>query len=83
MSSLPIHVDLPYYAVEDNELLINSQKVSALFEQAGGRATNGREDILELQPTELHQRTPLYMGASEYVDLAEEYLSMEEVLAEG
>ena len=31
--------------------------------QAGGAATDGKTDILDLLPTELHERTPLYIGS--------------------
>jgi len=64
-------------------LLYEASPLALLAEQAGGKATDGRQDILDLKPTALHQRTPLYMGVGQYVDLAGEYLAMEEVLAEG
>jgi fructose-1,6-bisphosphatase I len=50
-----------------------------LCEQAGGRASDGRRDILSIQPESLHQRTPLYMGNREWVDLAERTLAGEGV----
>jgi fructose-1,6-bisphosphatase I len=31
---------------------------------AGGRATNGKIPILDVQPTELHQRVPLFIGSN-------------------
>ena len=34
-----------------------------LAEQAGGSATNGYSRILDIQPTSLHQRVPLYVGS--------------------
>ncbi|MDB4105909.1 fructose-bisphosphatase class I, partial [Salibacteraceae bacterium] len=34
-----------------------------LISQASGYATNGVDDILKLQPTELHQKSPLYLGS--------------------
>ena len=48
------------------------------MEQAGGRASDGRQDLLGIQPTSLHQRTPLYMGSSQFVDLAEQFLADDE-----
>ena len=34
-----------------------------LMEQAGGSAINGEQRVLDIQPTNLHQRTPLIFGA--------------------
>lgn len=56
-------------------LLYEAAPLSLICEQAGGRATNGREDILALQPEGLHQRTPLYMGVPHLVERAGELLS--------
>jgi fructose-1,6-bisphosphatase I len=56
-------------------LLYEAAPVALLAEQAGGRASNGVEDILGLQPESLHQRTPLYVGSKDFVGLAERYLA--------
>ena len=45
-----------------------------LAEQAGGRSSTGYGDVLEIVPDSLHQRVPLYVGNSELVDLAEDFL---------
>lgn len=39
-----------------------------LAEQAGGKATDGFDRILDIQPTELHQRVPLMVGTDFLVD---------------
>lgn len=39
-----------------------------LIEQAGGKATDGQRRIMDIKPTELHQRAPLYLGSSDMVD---------------
>ena len=44
------------------------------MEQAGGKATDGTKRILDLEIKELHQRTPLFLGSSDMVDLACEYM---------
>jgi fructose-1,6-bisphosphatase I len=44
-----------------------------LAEQAGGAATNGIRRILDIEPTELHQRTPLYIGTAREVELVERF----------
>jgi fructose-1,6-bisphosphatase I len=46
-----------------------------LAEQAGGKASDGRNRILDLVPKDLHQRTPLFIGTKEMVEKAEEFLA--------
>ena len=57
-------------------LLYEAAPLAMICEAAGGRASDGRDDILELRPSELHQRTPLYLGSREFVDLAEEFVDL-------
>ena len=49
-------------------LLYEAAPLSFVIEQAGGKATDGRQRILDIMPTELHQRTPLYIGSANEVD---------------
>jgi fructose-1,6-bisphosphatase I len=49
--------------------------MSFLIEQAGGYASTGREPLLQVQPTELHQRTPLFVGNRELVEKAEAFIA--------
>ena len=44
-------------------LLYEANPFAFLFEAAGGAASTGRERILDIQPTELHQRVPLVLGS--------------------
>jgi fructose-1,6-bisphosphatase I len=44
-----------------------------IVEQAGGAATTGRQRILELQPTGLHQRVPVFLGSRGEVEVATRY----------
>lgn len=53
-------------------LLYEASPVAMLVEQAGGRASTGRERILDIVPHELHQRIPLVFGASEEVERIEQ-----------
>lgn len=48
-------------------LLYEANPMAYLFEQAGGAATNGKDRILDIVPTELHQRTPLVIGSKDDV----------------
>lgn len=45
-----------------------------IMEVAGGKATNGKERILEIQPTELHQRVPMFIGSKGMMEELESYL---------
>ena len=45
-----------------------------LAEQAGGKCTNGFQRIMEIQPTELHQRVPFFCGSLDMVEKAEEFM---------
>lgn len=58
-------------------LLYEASPLAWIAEEAGGRASSGTSDILDIQPRELHQRTPLYMGSKDLVGRAEEYLAAE------
>ncbi len=49
-------------------LLYEAAPLAFIMEQAGGKATDGKRRILDIQPTELHQRTPLYIGTAAEVD---------------
>ena len=51
-------------------LLYEASPLAMIVEQAGGAATNGTKRILDLQPNELHERTPLYVGSKSDVDIA-------------
>ncbi|HOC59978.1 MAG: fructose-1,6-bisphosphatase [Syntrophaceae bacterium] len=56
-------------------LLFELQPMAFIMEQAGGRATNGKENILELKVTSIDQRSPVYIGSRAEVNLAEQFLS--------
>ncbi|SVC44698.1 uncharacterized protein METZ01_LOCUS297552 [marine metagenome] len=55
-------------------LLYESSPMAMICEQAGGRASDGRSRILDLVPDTIHQRTPLYIGSRDLVELAESFL---------
>jgi fructose-1,6-bisphosphatase I len=56
-------------------LLYEAAPLAMICEHAGGRASDGSRRILDIHPTELHERTPLYIGTAEYVETAERYLA--------
>jgi len=54
-------------------LLYEAAPLALIAREAGGRASTGSEDILDVQPSKLHQRVPLVIGSREEVALAEEF----------
>ena len=51
--------------------------LAMLVKQAGGMATDGERDILEIEPEEIHQRVPLYIGSAKDVKTVMEILKTE------
>lgn len=56
-------------------LLYECNPLAWIVEQAGGKASDGFNRIMELQPTSLHQRTPYFIGSSEMVSMVEEFMA--------
>ncbi|TMW93876.1 hypothetical protein EJD97_011037 [Solanum chilense] len=56
-------------------LLYECAPMSFIVEQAGGKGSDGHQRVLDIQPTEIHQRVPLYIGSTEEVEKLEKYLS--------
>ncbi len=56
-------------------LQYEASPMAFIFEHAGGRASNGSQRILDIQPTELHQRTPLFIGSKKDVETCEKFLA--------
>ena len=55
-------------------LLYECNPIAFLAEQAGGKATTGTERILDIIPTELHQRVPFIVGNTTMVEKVEEFI---------
>jgi fructose-1,6-bisphosphatase I len=69
-----------YPATEKNKsgklrLLYECNPMSMIIEEAGGKSTDGKKRILELEVTDLHQRTPIFIGSVDMVDKAMSFLS--------
>lgn len=54
-------------------LLYEANPFAFIVEVAGGTATNGRQRILDIQPTELHQRTALFIGSKQMMQELETF----------
>lgn len=55
-------------------LLYECNPFAFIVEKAGGKATNGVQRILDIQPTELHQRTPFFVGSRLMMEELESHL---------
>jgi len=55
-------------------LLYECAPLAFVVEQAGGLATDGRKRIMEILPTELHQRVPYFVGSKKMVEKAMEFI---------
>ena len=55
-------------------LMYEAAPLSFIVEQAGGAATTGTKQILDITPTSMHQRVPLILGSRVDVELYEEYI---------
>ncbi len=55
-------------------LLYECNPMAFICEQAGGKASDGFTNILDIEPTELHQRVPFYCGSTELVEKAESFM---------
>ncbi len=55
-------------------LIYECAPIAYVMEQAGGAASTGRGDILDLVPTDLHQRVPFFAGSVENVRDVETYI---------
>ncbi|MBS1572887.1 MAG: class 1 fructose-bisphosphatase, partial [Bacteroidetes bacterium] len=72
----------PSYANAPNgklRLLYECNPIAFITEQAGGKATDGFTRIMEMEPTELHQRVPFFCGSKIMVEKAEEFMRMDAV----
>jgi fructose-1,6-bisphosphatase I len=55
-------------------LLYECNPMAFIAEQAGGKASDGFKRILDIEPTELHQRVPFFCGSKNMVEKAEEFM---------
>jgi len=59
-------------------LVYECNPMAFIIEQAGGRATNGNQRIVEINVDELHQRSPIIIGSEEMVKKAESFMQVAE-----
>ncbi len=56
-------------------LLYECNPFAFIVDKAGGKASNGKERILDVQPTELHQRIPFFIGSKNMMEELEGFLN--------
>ncbi|MDC9620906.1 class 1 fructose-bisphosphatase [Xenorhabdus sp. XENO-7] len=56
-------------------LLYECNPIAFLAEQAGGKASDGKNRILDITPTQLHQRVPFFVGTESMVEKAESFMA--------
>ncbi|MDC9596993.1 class 1 fructose-bisphosphatase [Xenorhabdus anantnagensis] len=56
-------------------LLYECNPIAFLAEQAGGKASDGANRILDITPTKLHQRVPFFVGTKSMVEKAEDFMA--------
>lgn len=59
-------------------MMYECNPMAYIVEAAGGRASNGKQRILEIKPEKLHQRMPIFIGCEYDVRLVEEFIAKEE-----
>jgi len=57
-------------------LLYECNPMAFIVEQAGGKASDGWSRIMEIQPTELHERAPFFCGSYTMVEKAEDFMRL-------
>jgi fructose-1,6-bisphosphatase I len=58
-------------------LMCEANPMAMIVEQAGGLAVDGRHRILDIEPSELHQRVPLFVGSKKDVEVVLSYYGAE------
>ncbi len=56
-------------------LIYEANPMAFIVEAAGGKASDGKNRILDIKPEKLHQRVPLFIGSEEDVTMVEEFIS--------
>ncbi len=55
-------------------LMYECNPLAFIIEQAGGKASDGLRRVMEIEPTDIHQRSPIFIGSKKNVEMAEKFL---------
>lgn len=72
---MSIHGHVCYAVFLQLRLQYECNPMAYIIEQAGGKAHNGIKPVLDIEPTNIHQRAPCFIGSTENVD---DYLQVRE-----
>ena len=72
----PVDNKDPRYTQGKLRITYEGAPLAFITEQAGGSSSNGKQNLLDIQPTSLHQRTPLFIGNRDLVEKAEEFIRL-------
>lgn len=75
---MPVKPGLGRLPSDDCCCLSLSDRLSASM-QAGGRASDGKRRILDIQPEKLHQRLPLFLGSPDDIAELESYEDVQQI----
>jgi fructose-1,6-bisphosphatase I len=70
----PADTKNPKYPQGKLRLVYEGAPLAFITEQAGGTSSNGAQNLLDIQPEALHQRTPMIIGNRDLVEKAEEFI---------
>ena len=59
-------------------LLYEGNPMAMIVEQAGGQATTGKVRVLDIVPTDIHERCPIFLGCNRDVDMLMSFLKKHE-----
>jgi fructose-1,6-bisphosphatase I len=62
-------------------LLFEGAPIAYIVETAGGRSSTGEKSILAVEPTDLHQRVPVHVGNTQYIDKLDDTLNRSEQIS--
>ena len=60
-------------------LMYECNPMAFIIEQAGGKASDGKQRMLDIQPEKLHQRVPIFIGSEDDVKTVEKFMAEEEM----
>jgi len=60
------------------QLLYKSSPMSFIIQQAGGKSTNGKKELLDIRPKTVHERSPCFIGSPDNIDEMKKYISHDE-----
>lgn len=69
-----IYPQTAQYPAGKLRLLYECNPIAFLAEQAGGKASDGKQHILDILPSELHQRSPFFVGVKQMVEKSEQFM---------